>query len=287
MNKKSFILIFIFILVIDISFIYGQVDQGKSKEAESFLRKCIDSLKMGNADKAVEYAEKAVALKNNVSKYYQYLGYAYVLKARTLPVSERIQYIKKIVSAFETAVKFDCNNTDARIRLASLYIELPVNIGGSLEKAKEQAVEILKSKPLPAHTLLSMIYLKENDIDKGEKSAEEACKLHLDFKKKHPNKHSGFNPEILNDYGYKFINRGDIDKAIKLFKMNVEAFPGYFNVYDSLAEAYMIKGDKERAIKYYEKSLELNPGKTEFEKRTYKQTLDLLVTLKKEKDPKK
>lgn len=36
-------------------------------------------------------------------------------------------------------------------------------------------------------------------------------------------------------------------------------FPASFNVYDSLAEAYMKKGNKELAIESYRKSLELNP----------------------------
>jgi cytochrome c-type biogenesis protein CcmH/NrfG len=36
-------------------------------------------------------------------------------------------------------------------------------------------------------------------------------------------------------------------------------YPESFNVYDSLAEAYMVNGDKALAITNYEKSLELNP----------------------------
>jgi len=39
----------------------------------------------------------------------------------------------------------------------------------------------------------------------------------------------------------------------------VEVYPQSNNVYDSLAEAYMVNGDRELAIKNYEKSLELNP----------------------------
>jgi tetratricopeptide (TPR) repeat protein len=48
-------------------------------------------------------------------------------------------------------------------------------------------------------------------------------------------------------------------EAIEVFKLNVEVYPQSCNVYDSLAEAYMVNGDKELAVKNYEKSLELNP----------------------------
>ena len=63
----------------------------------------------------------------------------------------------------------------------------------------------------------------------------------------------------VNSLGYEFLGQGKMTEAIEIFKMNVEAFPNSFNVYDSLGEAYAAAGQKELAIKNYEKSLELNP----------------------------
>jgi len=63
----------------------------------------------------------------------------------------------------------------------------------------------------------------------------------------------------MNSIGYVFMRKKQYEKAIKIFKLNVEAYPDAFNVYDSLGEAYMEKGDKELAIQNYEKSIELNP----------------------------
>ncbi|MBM4160324.1 MAG: tetratricopeptide repeat protein [Ignavibacteria bacterium] len=63
----------------------------------------------------------------------------------------------------------------------------------------------------------------------------------------------------MNSLGYEFLQQGKLRDAIEIFKMNVEAFPNSFNVYDSLGEAYAAAGQKELAIKNYEKSLELNP----------------------------
>jgi tetratricopeptide (TPR) repeat protein len=63
----------------------------------------------------------------------------------------------------------------------------------------------------------------------------------------------------FNALGYRLLQTNKIPEAIEIFKLNVQAFPQSWNVYDSLAEAYMIKGENEAAIKYYEKSLDLNP----------------------------
>ena len=68
-----------------------------------------------------------------------------------------------------------------------------------------------------------------------------------------------FDEASFNALGYRLIGQGKIKDAIEIFKLNVEAYPESWNVYDSLGEAYMNDGQKELAIKYYQKSLELNP----------------------------
>ena len=63
----------------------------------------------------------------------------------------------------------------------------------------------------------------------------------------------------MNRLGYALLSKKMLDAAVEVFKLNVEAFPESWNVYDSLGEAYMLKGEKESAIKNYQKSVELNP----------------------------
>jgi len=63
----------------------------------------------------------------------------------------------------------------------------------------------------------------------------------------------------LNEMGYYWMGQGRIDDAIEIFKFNVELFPDSWNVYDSMAEAYMKDGNTKKAIKCYKKSLQLNP----------------------------
>ena len=64
----------------------------------------------------------------------------------------------------------------------------------------------------------------------------------------------------MNQLGYEFLRQGKMREAIEVFKMNVDAFPKSWNVYDSLGEAYMNDGQTALAISSYEKSLALNPS---------------------------
>ncbi|MBP1766834.1 MAG: beta-lactamase domain protein [Candidatus Aminicenantes bacterium] len=68
-----------------------------------------------------------------------------------------------------------------------------------------------------------------------------------------------FNERQFNTAGYMLLHSGRVDEAITIFRMNAELFPGSWNVYDSLAEAYAVKGEIGPAIQFYEKSLQLNP----------------------------
>ena len=69
-----------------------------------------------------------------------------------------------------------------------------------------------------------------------------------------------FSEDQLNQLGYYYLGEDQVDIAIVLFKINVEAFPHSSNVYDSYGEALLKKGDREGAIENYKKSVELNPG---------------------------
>jgi len=62
----------------------------------------------------------------------------------------------------------------------------------------------------------------------------------------------------MNMVGYELLQGNKLDEAAAVFKINMEAFPASFNVYDSYAEALMMLGNKAEAIEFYKKSLELN-----------------------------
>ncbi len=71
-----------------------------------------------------------------------------------------------------------------------------------------------------------------------------------------------FSEAEINAYGYNFLQSGQVDRAIRLFKVNVELYPDAWNVYDSLGEALLAAGETSEAIRMYERSLVLNPDNT-------------------------
>ena len=63
----------------------------------------------------------------------------------------------------------------------------------------------------------------------------------------------------LNTLGYQLMRAGSLPAAIRVFQLNVEAFPESGNTYDRLGEAYMNAGDRANAVANYQESLRLNP----------------------------
>ncbi len=78
------------------------------------------------------------------------------------------------------------------------------------------------------------------------------------LRKQHPDI-SIFERRTLNSLGWELASGGELEKAIEVFKLNIEAYPDHFDPYDSYAEALVVRGDYPLALENYKKSLELNP----------------------------
>lgn len=61
---------------------------------------------------------------------------------------------------------------------------------------------------------------------------------------------------VLNNLGYHYLRKREVEKALEIFQLNVERFPGSANVYDSLGEALETAGQFEAAKKNYQLALE-------------------------------
>ena len=68
-----------------------------------------------------------------------------------------------------------------------------------------------------------------------------------------------FTERQLNALGYEYLKHSGTGESIALFRLNVEAYPESFNVYDSLGEALMADRQYARALENYTRSVELDP----------------------------
>lgn len=87
---------------------------------------------------------------------------------------------------------------------------------------------------------------------------DQAVKQYHDLKATQPTTYN-FDEVELNSLGYQLLNSHKFTDAIRIFQLNVEAYPQSANVYDSLGEGYMDAGNNAQAIANYQKSLQLNP----------------------------
>jgi hypothetical protein len=87
---------------------------------------------------------------------------------------------------------------------------------------------------------------------------DQAAKQYHELKAAAPSKYD-FDENEVNSFGYQLLRAEKFKQAIRIFQLNVEAYPQSGNTYDSLAEAYMDDGDKSQAIANYQRSLQINP----------------------------
>ena len=99
----------------------------------------------------------------------------------------------------------------------------------------------------------------------AQQGVDAALQRYREMKQRYPP--DFLNERTLNSLGYaqlyahgtSFAGVNNAEAAIRIFSVNAEQYPQSANVYDSLAEAYMVAGKREDALKNYRKSLEMNP----------------------------
>jgi dienelactone hydrolase len=69
-----------------------------------------------------------------------------------------------------------------------------------------------------------------------------------------------FPEAAINQQGYAYLQAGQNEAAIALFKLNIEAYPTSANTWDSLSDAFLAAGQNDRALAAEQKCLELLPN---------------------------
>lgn len=165
--------------------------------------------------------------------------------------------LTNIVAVDPTNFTYEFEYTDSRFdstvilpwsKLFDNYLPLFNN-----DPAMKMKIEKRKSKALkkPMDLVLTQV-LKSLDLD-------EALQMYVTLRKDSPNNYL-FSEDDLNVLGYSFLKQGKLNDAIKIFKLNVEEFPGSWNVYDSLGEGYLKNGERDKGLANYKHALSLNPG---------------------------
>jgi tetratricopeptide (TPR) repeat protein len=62
----------------------------------------------------------------------------------------------------------------------------------------------------------------------------------------------------LNALGYRLLSEAYLDRAISIFKLNIEDYPTSANPYDSYGDALLLKGDSLIALKTFKRCFEMD-----------------------------
>lgn len=161
-------------------------------------------------DDAAEYFEEATEANKKNSEYFQWLGDTYGTIAQDANVVRQGFLAPKMKTAWETAIGLDPKNINARLSLIEYYTQAPSVMGGSFDKAKDVAKQIIKLNPAQGYRAQGNIYMREKNPVEAEKSYIEMVKAD-----------ETFNPALGNFY----LSQNLYDKAFKLFEDAVKKNP--------------------------------------------------------------
>jgi len=145
-------------------------------DAASYNLLCRAHMLLENWDAGIHACQKAVALAPSNSRYHLWLGRVYGEKADHSNFLSAAGLAKKVRGEFETAVRLDPNDVEARSDLAGYYLEAPGIMGGGKDKAENQAQQISALDPSQAHITQAHIAEKKGEFVTAENEYRAAIK---------------------------------------------------------------------------------------------------------------
>jgi cytochrome c-type biogenesis protein CcmH/NrfG len=130
-----------------------------------------------NWDAAVKSCQKAVTLQPSNSDFHLWLGRAYGEKASRASFFSAAGLAKKVRNEFETAVRLNPGNLEARADLAQFYVEAPGLVGGGKDKAEAQARDLATLDPPEAEMIQAWIAEKNKNLPAAENHLRTAVDL--------------------------------------------------------------------------------------------------------------
>lgn len=198
-------------------------------------------------DGAAKLLEEAVKLRPQSSPFHQWLGAVYGSKAGSSSVFKAPYYAKLCRQEMEKGVELDPGDPGARESLLQYYLQAPGFMGGSMEKAGEQAEALGRIEPYRGLMAQAQIAAREKDAKGAEALYRKAVEAA-------PGKGAPY-----NGLAYFLLGAKRSDEAVEVFRQYVKAVPDDPNAHDSLAEGLLAQGKGNESLAEYRRALELDP----------------------------
>jgi Flp pilus assembly protein TadD len=138
-------------------------------DAESANLLCRAYFAREDWDRAESSCKKAVSLDPGNSRFHLWLGRAFGEKADRANPFAAMVLAGKVRGEFERAVELNPKDVDARLDLAEFYLSAPGIVGGSEDKAREQARFIAAMDSGREHWVYARIAEKKKDATTAER----------------------------------------------------------------------------------------------------------------------
>ena len=119
-------------------------------------------------------------LKNSYTQWadvYYYYGAATAMQAKNGSKLKAIGKLSDIEESFKKSIALNPNHVEAHWALVTYYTELPRLFGGSLNKAKTYAADLLQISPVDGYLAYGYIYEYDKAYDQAERNYKMAYKI--------------------------------------------------------------------------------------------------------------
>ena len=216
------------------------------------------SLRQNNYDDAIDYLDVAIEGDKTNYLYYNMLGNAYGMKAQNAGIFKAAFAAPKAKSNWEKAVELKPDYLNAKQALFQYYLRAPGIMGGDDEKAKEIALDFLKTYPALGHIHLATYYLiADENTEKAEQELQQS--LQADSTDTLFNRINNDNVQLLNSLGYFYLENDTPQKGRNFFAKAIELLPEQANPYDSMGDYYVAVAKYDSALICYNNALKQNP----------------------------
>lgn len=126
-----------------------------------------DRLRDNQVDAAIERGEQAVEQLPRSGNAWLWLGNAYGRKAQQVSMLGKPGWAGKCRDAYVKAVELAPGNPDARFALMQYYVQAPGFLGGGIDKAQAQVVELDKIGPAWGHMGRAILLASDDKDDEA------------------------------------------------------------------------------------------------------------------------
>jgi tetratricopeptide (TPR) repeat protein len=143
------------------------IETGSAGPADALVAAARQALAEDRTNEAIELLERAIERDGTRAELHLWRGRAYARRAEQASAFKRAWFAGIARGAFTRTLELEPGNLAAHRALMEFYLEAPAVAGGSLERAVEQAEQIVRLDPDEGSRALALLTAAEDESAAG------------------------------------------------------------------------------------------------------------------------